>query len=281
MISPKQVKILEYLALYKFLSRFQFARLGVEFYSSNYSALTKPLVEAKHIGLLDARNYNLGHIYYLKEKGARVISEHLQTQLETINYVRSEPSLSPQTLYHRTYAIDCQIELYTTCKRYEIDIDFYDRDIETLGSIKKNKNLERKTRVESQNGYLEPDAIFRIDTSNGKKLYTLELENNDYTKKSFQKIKNHISVFPLRSISKKYEHDKAWRNLFVYVDSSTMKSVMEKSTKIDGIKNWFLFKSYDEIKTEVSLSKGKFSIGKEKDYFTDWKNANGDIVNLY
>lgn len=281
MINPKQVKILEYLANFKFLSRSQLARLGVEFYNSNYSTHTKALLEAKHIGVMDARNYNLGHIYYLKEKGARVIAEHLQTKIETLNFVKSEPSLSPQTLYHRSYAIDCQIEMTLTCKKYEVEIDFYDREIETLGSIKKNKNLERKTRVPINDGFLEPDAIFRINTSKGKKLYTLELENKDYTKKSFQKILNHIQAFSTKSVSKKYKHEKAWRNLFIYVNSSTMKSIIEKASKIDGIKNWFLFKSFEEVKTETALTKGKFSIGKETDFFTNWKNASNESVDLF
>ena len=258
------------------------ARLGVEYYNSNYSSLCRELVRAKYIGVFDAKKYNLGFIYYLKEKGARIVAEHFRSELQTINYVKSNPTNSPATLHHRTYAIACQIELFKTCEEHGIEIEFYDRDIETLGSIKKNKNLERKTRVALPKGkFLEPDAIFRIDTAKGKKLYTVELENEDFTKKSFAKIQRHIRAYSIRSVSKKYHHPKAWRNLFVYVDEGTMKSVMGKCAEIPDIKNWFLFKSYSDIATPVILKKGKFNIGEGMDFFKGWQNAAGAQVSMF
>ena len=283
MLTPKQAKILEALGNYKFLSRSQLAKLEIEKYNSNYSKYCTPLLKGNLIGLIDARPYDLGYIYYLKEKGAKIIATHAQSDLSKLNYVKTPPSLSPQFLHHRKYAIDCQIELFQTCANTNIEIDFYERDIETLGSVKKNKTLERKTRVNIHNNqYLEPDAIFRIITNKGKKLYCLELENATYTKKSYAKIEKHISALNLKSPSKKYGHEKAHRVLMIYKEVGVMKAVMEKMKQhISGIGKWFLFKSYTEVETPIILQQSMFSSKGQKNFFANWKTIENTVVSMY
>ena len=163
MIAPKKISILESLARYKFLSRTQLAKLGIEKYSSAFTKHIKPLVESNFLGLIDAKYYGVGHIYYLKKKGATFVVQQQKKELHQIHYCINKPKLSPQTLLHRTGAIDCQIELYGTCENEDVDILFYDRDIETLGNTKRDNNLVRKTRILiNDRKYLEPDAIFML-----------------------------------------------------------------------------------------------------------------------
>lgn len=283
MITPKQAKILQILGRYKFLTRSQCARLEIEKYNSNYTKYCQPLIDAKLIGLIDAKPYNLGHIYYLKEKGAKITASHFQSDLSNLNYVKTPPSLSPQILHHRKYSIDCQIELFQTCASENIEIDFYERDIETLGSVKKNKTLERKTRVPIHNNqYLEPDAIFRINTDKGQKLYCLELENETYTKKSFAKIEKHISALNLKSPSKKYGHKKAHRVLMIYKDKGVMNGVIEKmKQQLSGIEKWFLFKAYEDVITPISLQKSAFTFDQQKDFLANWKTIQNTVVYMY
>ncbi len=217
MIAPKKISILESLAGYKFLTRTQLAKLGIEKYNSAFTKHIKPLIESDYLGMIDATNYGIGHIYYLKKKGAAFIAREQKKEINQINYCINKPELSPQTLFHRTGAIDCQIELYGTCENNDVDILFYDRDIETLGNIKRDNNLTRKTRIPiNDRKHLEPDAIFMLDTPKGKKLYCLEYEHKDYTKKSFQKTLSHVWALNMKSPSKKYGHDKAHRTLFIY-----------------------------------------------------------------
>ncbi|MEO1263735.1 MAG: hypothetical protein AAFZ15_33315 [Bacteroidota bacterium] len=283
MIAPKQVKILEALGRYKFLSRSQFARLGIEKYNSNYTKYCKTLLERKMIGVTDARPYDLGLIYHLKEKGAKIIAEHLQTTVTQINFVRSEPTRSPKTLFHRKYSIDCQIELFTTADQAGIEVDFYDRDIETVGSLKKDGILQRKTRVPIHKGqYLEPDAIFRIVTPKGKKLYCFEFENETYTKKSYEKIINHMWALNMKSPSQKYNHEKAHRVLMVYKDQAVMMAVIAKMKKhLSNINRWFLFKTYESVVSPVSLKKSTFTLLEKKDFFANWLAINDTYVSMY
>ena len=175
MVSSKKVAILSALARYKFLTRKQLAKLGVEKYNSAFSKHCTPLLEANWIGVMDATNYGIGHVYYLKKKGANFIATEQKISLGEINFCSNKPKLSSQTLHHRTGAIDCQIELYATCAKNDVKVIFYDRDIEGFSASEGHDSLARKTRIPILNGkYIEPDAIFMLDTSKGKKLYCLE-----------------------------------------------------------------------------------------------------------
>jgi len=275
--------ILEALSTYKYLNRAQCARLGIERYNSNYSKYCTPLLRRKFICMIDAKPYGLGFMYYLTKKGADFLANQLDTPMDKIHFVKSEPTRSPRTIFHRTYAIDCQIELALACEEEDVEIDFYDREIETLGSLKKDKQLKRKTRVAINQGqFLEPDGIFRLLTNKGPKLYCFELENETHTKKSFAKIQKHLWALNLKSPSKKYKHEKAHRILMVYKDPRIMESVIAKMQKeLSNIGFWFLFKSHEEAVNSFTLSKSTYLGDSSKHYFKNWKTIQGDRTSLY
>ena len=73
----------------------------------------------------------------------------------------------------------------------------------------------------------------------------------DFTKKSYQKILSHVEALNLKSPSNKYGHDKAHRTLFVYQNPATIEAIMKQLFKdVSGIDTWFLFKSFDEVKSD-------------------------------
>lgn len=283
MIAPKKIAVLKALSVYKFLTRAQMARLGIEKYNSAFSKHIRPLLDAGHVGLLDATNYGIGHIYYLRKKGATFIAQDQKLEIGQINYCINKPELSPQTLFHRTGAIDCQIELFLTCEENGVEVLFYDRDIETLGNIKRDNNLVRKTRVPiNDRKFLEPDAIFMLDTLKGKKLYCLEFENKDYTKKSYEKAEKHVRALNMKSPSKKYGHDKGHRTLFIYQNLATMESVMKQvHENIADIGSWFLFKSYDDVVDDGQFKGAVYQPGTGKNFFEGWKRADSGITVIF
>jgi len=282
-IAPKKIAILEALSVYKFLTRIQLAKLGVDKYNSAFSKHIPPLLEADYMGVIDASKYGIGHIYYLKRKGATFISNEFSRDLINIHYCANKPNLSIQSLFHRTAAIDCQIELFSTCRNEGVEVLFYDRDIETLGNMKRDNNLSRKTRIPiAHNKYLEPDAVFMLDTPKGKKLYCMEYEHKIYTKKSYEKTLKHTQALNLKSPSKKYGHDKANRTLFIYNNKATMESVKSKLHKsVSGIENWFLFKSFEEVDSGGVFKKGVFQKAQKKNFFASWQQCNGERIRLY
>jgi hypothetical protein len=127
MVPAKSLAILKVLSIYKFLTRKQIIRLGVEKYDSALSKRCSPLIEAEWIGVLDATTYGIGHVYYLKSKGAIWLAKETGIDPKEIHFCISKPKLTSQTLYHRTGAIDCQIELFKTCQANQVDVVFYDR----------------------------------------------------------------------------------------------------------------------------------------------------------
>lgn len=283
MIPPKQIAILNALANYKFLSRSQLARLGVEKYNSAFSRYCKPLIDAKYIGLLNAVNYGIGHIYYLKKKGALFVAKENNLTIDQIKYCISTPELSLQTLYHRTHAIDCQIELDLSCINKAVELLFYDREIESLGNIRRDKNLSRRTRVLLKNNeILEPDAIFMLKTQFGNKLYCLEYEHKDYTQKSYSKLLKHLRALNEKVVSSKYGHTKGHRTLFIYNNRATLEAVMSKAKiEIKNIESWFLFKSFEEVKFEGGFNNSIFECTAFNCFFENWRTAENEITSLF
>lgn len=259
------------------------AKLGVEKYNSALSVHLKALLEADYISFLDATPYGIGYIYYLKKKGALALSRNMEISIDEISFCNNTPKPGIQTLFHRTNAIDCHIEVYKCCQSRNIKLLFYDREFETLGNMKRDNNLTRKTRLYlGQNVILEPDAIFMIQTSNSNKLYCLEYEHRDFTKKSIQKALKHVQALNLKAPSQKYSHPKAHRVLFIYHNVSTMNAVMDYlNNNVSSINSWFLFKTYEETVEQGKFIKSRFISLEKKNFFKGWLQANGERVSLY
>ena len=258
-------------------------RLQLDRHSSSLSRALSPLVNSKHIGLIDAKSYGLGNVYYLKKKAALIISSELGISLNTIDYLTSSPKLSSQSIYHRTRAISCQIELFLSAQESTFSIPRYDRDIDSLADLKRNHNLIRKTRVTiSPYLYIEPDAIFFLDSPNGRKLYCLEYEHRDFTKKTLLKANLHLQALNKKSVSQKYGHEKAHRTLFIFSNSSTKNAVMKSIYKqIPSIGSWFLFKSYEDIIPQIKVNSSTFQISEKKNFLAAWQQASTDEVRMW
>lgn len=107
-------------------------------------------------------------------------------------------------IFHRTFAINCQIELVYQCKKSSIEILFYHKKIDH--SAIKN---ERRTRISMQaNHQLEPDACFMLVTPECNKLYLLEFEYKDTFQKSYERFKYILELSIKKQLHKKYNHPK-------------------------------------------------------------------------
>lgn len=229
------------------------------------------------IGVQDAKIIRLGHIYYLTKKGRQFLMNEISSDDHTFNFVKKKPSLD-SNIFHRTYAIDCQIELSISTQEKGETILFYHKDVDNSPG-----NLERKTRISlSPNNQIEPDAIFMLDTIKGRKLYCLEFEYRDSFSKSFAKAKKYIQATNKKSVSKRFNHPKGHRTLFIYHDEKMMTRIMDKLVKeANGLNNWFLFKTYDEVLSPLRLIKSQFNFTQKKNFFEGWRTVNRDVIQLY
>lgn len=275
LINEKQVKILECLAKYKFLNRKQIARLGLVGKNSNLNAHYKGLVEAKFIGEINARQYGLGFVYYMKKRGADN-REH-ERPTEKVSYVKHEPRLQPSTLHHRYGAISCQIELDLAALVHNYKVDFYIRDIDSDDTVEVGSHLSRATRLHLESSILEPDANFLLSSGSSTRLFAFEFENQTHTARSMKKLLNHIEALETKALGRKYKlfndagtKHKAHRVLCVYEKENVMKSVMKKMYDMDAAWSdgmWFLFKTMKEVV-------------EGEDYFEGWRTLGGQRVNM-
>lgn len=285
-ITPTQGKVLRSLARYKFLTNSQLARLGVFKNAPRASKVMSELREGKD-ALVDLREtgQHLEVVYYIKyDKAAQIIAEHLDLGLKEIKYPKSKPTLSYDSYRHRKMAIDCQIELYSYCQEEGIGIEFYDRDIDRTGNVRKDNNLTKRTSVTLPDGRnLEPDANFLLDTQIGKKLYCLEYERRDNRTKSdlIEKFDKHLRALNAGLISKKYGHPKAHRVLFVFEHPNVMEWAMEEASKIGQLDNWFLFKTYADVVNEVRREGNNYVFETTQHYFHNWRNSRGELVSIF
>ena len=284
-LSTKQIKILESLATYQYLTISQFARLGVDGYRSNISTQLKGLRDKKKNlvdRISDGGMNDFEDVYFLTKYGAEVIAEHIETDIEGIKMPRSKPKRWQQSYYHRRSSTDCQIELYLSASEYEVEL--YYKETERTGNTRRDNNLARKTRIDTRGGYLEPDAIFKLDTTKGSKLYLFEMERRDNrTKKQLEeKLRKHVHALNMKSASRLYNHKKAHRVLFVFEHEATMKFAIDFLKKnVEGADFWFLFKLYDEVVPGWVAPKGKFAFGEIKDYSQNWLTVSGKRVDMF
>ena len=253
------------------------ARLGIEKYNSNFSKYLNPLIDSKLITYQDASLAGLGHIYYLTKKGASLISGIDSRIVDSVFYLRKKPTLD-SNIFHRTYSIDCQIELKLSCQKNNDEILFYEKDVDNS-----YKNLERKTRISlSPSEHLEPDAVFKLNTAQGVKLYCLEFEYQNSIKKSLSKIMYYIKATNMKAVSKKYNHEKGHRTLFVYYDASLLSSIKNQLLKQEiTLGSWFLFKSFNDVQPTYSKENSAFIFSKEKDFINDWVTLENRVLKLY
>lgn len=270
--SDKQIKVLKALAHYKFLTYKQMSRLDIDKHTSNLSALVKGLREGRYPlvrKIPHRRGTPVKH--YLTAKGKEILLSIHGLEVEHIKFPKGIIHTDTQDQKHRTTTIDIQIELEIACNREEIDILISDRYFDTTGNNRTDANLKSKTAViyEGQKT-LKADYTFMLRVEGIKELYLMELENGKDSKKATQKILNYSKAIFLGSVNEKYDYKKAFRSLWIFEHESTMKSVikrMKSNEYLKNIKEWFLFKTVEEIKA--------------KTFFTDWKNLQGDLRQMY
>lgn len=289
MIKGKKLKLLEHLAKYKFLSRKQLARIGLEKYNSNFSGhkgiCTIP-EKLKLIGWSNGGKEDIGYVYYLTKKGAMVMAEHYTKPLEKINFCRTHPVHSNPSIEHTVNSVWCQIECEIFAAWNDLEIDFYLKETEKVRKKISDAVAEGSTRVSIGNGYLQPDAIFSVNN----KLFTFEYENENDPREFLRKMDKHCQALYYKSVGQKmgvYNKNgkpKLHRSLFVFQDKVKMKKHIELTKKnlpenyLKG--DWILFKHIDDILPTVDIVESKFIFSEIKDYFSNWTNFSGEKVDI-
>ena len=158
--------------------------------------------------------------------------------------------------YHRTNAIDFQIELYLHVLKQWGEILLYDTYYEHTWSTKKNAPLKAKTKLIFKDGsFFIPDAITKIRLNGIVKIFTFEIYNGQDTKRVVQQLHKHLQSLQEWLPSITLDEKKGSKVLLLFDSSSCMNAVIDRISKGDSFthfKNLFLFSDTVTIKSNFN-----------------------------
>lgn len=157
--------------------------------------------------------------------------------------------------YHRTNAIDFQIELflYTIKKWWKVTV--YDKYYDHIWNPKKG-SLKAKTKITFYDGtYFIPDAIIMLNMGYKMKLYAFELYNGIQTKRVLQQLQKHKISLQQGLLSITLNQKIGSKVLIVFDSKVAMDAVinrMSKDNSFSNFKNLFLFSTIDLLKSDFN-----------------------------
>lgn len=132
-------------------------------------------------------------LHYLTPKGATTVADFLRVDLEGVKYPKSTNTLVKNDFVHRIKTIDLRIAYDEWIANTLFEPLFFDTYFDSVGSQKKQESgfLKSKTRVDLSNGdFIDPDALFGYDDTEGVRLFVLEVANGHDTQRIVKQIKN-------------------------------------------------------------------------------------------
>ena len=260
MLKERSIKILEALSIFKFLNTSQLIRVGVAKHKPNLNRSYKELRLHNMIGKLtfwvDPKRWRLQNYYYLKPKWKRFLLENLQYNENNIKMPIGTSSMFFRDYYHRTNAIDFQIELYLYVLKQGWEILLYDTYYDHTWSTKKNAPLKAKTKLIFNDGsFFIPDAITKLRLNGVIKIFTFEIYNGLDTKRVVQQLQKHLQSLQEWLPSIALDEKKGSKVLLLFDSTSCMNAVIDRVSWDDSFthfKNLFLFSDTASMKSNFN-----------------------------
>lgn len=278
-IRERHLKILEALAVYKYLTVTQFIEIGVKKHKQNINETLKEMRETKKpligfvkLGLLPGVG-KLPYVYYLEKKGVEVLIDYLNLTLKQINYPVGKATIFSRDYFHRVYCIDFQIALRKWANKKVDSVEFYYNYYDKIGSNRKigGEKSRTLTRIDiDKEKYIIPDSIFKISKNNANAIYLFEQHNGKDTKKFLKQFLNHALVIKKHLVKKIYGTKNDHRVCCVFEEPTIMEAVkrrlQEEHVIYELFKDYFLFKTNDMVKEM---------------FFNGWQTYDGRKITLF
>lgn len=282
-LDGKALDLVKSLAKYKLLKPTQIARLGITSYPSEISTLTKGLIKDKFIDSIDRRGQE--NVFFIRDN--KKVANALGIDIKEVNAPSKSFGYSRDNEPHYTLNINCQIELEMACIGRQTSVELYRKDIDTLFPVLTYKDVS-----------LKPDSAFKV----AGKTFLLEAERRDDRnwKDVEQKIRNHVVILNSMISREYFNHNRDHRVLFVIEDYNVLKKSLEFCQQVQGIGDWILFKTRNDVENPVEREKHYFVVGKQRehegeiirdtngrpltdlsDFVDGWINSFGNKVSLF
>jgi hypothetical protein len=271
-LTEKEIKILNALAKYKFLTNSQLVTLKIGHIQRVRQATKKlaeyPTKKNAFIGSLrfpvSNRFGRLENIHFLTLEGAKTLIEIDDRDLSELNFVKIA-TVFYNDYWHRKFCIDFQISLTQEIENNlsnVLELPIFERYFDKTGANRtKNDNIGRLraiTRADFDGeNYIIPDANFIIqkkDNPNVQALFCLEMTNGKDTKRVLRQLEKHKKAMQQGIIPEKYNLKVNHKTLFLFSEKSLMKAVMNRFFEIENIKNFqnfFFFGFIDDVINNV------------------------------
>jgi hypothetical protein len=280
-INEAQLKALEALNTYRFLSVQQMIQVGVSNTKYGISrtvqallAGNKPLIKVADFGTFPTIG-RLPVLYYLSKWGAEWLGEAFQVDTQDINAPKGAVIFT-RDYYHRVQTIDTHISVRKFTQSIEgMECNFFHTYFEQSGANRtKDPDKKRKqalTKIPLKNGEgFVPDAIFSLTDPDGKEwLFTAEIYRNMTTKRTYQQLQHHAESLDNGTISDLYQYKRAVRLLVVCEQENAMKALQKRLAGDELFKHcepFMLFKTLEQVQHNFPYGWQTFS-GKEMNAF--------------
>jgi hypothetical protein len=270
-LTEKNIEFLRLLNQYRFLTNAQFLRLGLvkEQHSiykiaARFATGKNPHVGKKDFGFVWGKG-RLPHLYYLKKRGARMLTEALRLDDDEVHYEGIRPPFV-QDYLHRMAVIDFHIELDLFCQKYGCKLPFFHIYFDTEGANRgtpASERLRRMTKVPLGKYHLIPDGIFLVDTPDNKqRLFALEVYNGRDTKRVHKQLARHLQAQAEGAVALAYDLRLPCRVLLLFETENAMQAVM-KRIREDSVfgesERYFAFSTLEAIREDFARNWWFFS----------------------
>lgn len=250
-LKEKSIKILEVLAIFKFLSTSQFLTLHLSYHKSN---LNKPIKDLLFYNLIwklsfgvDPKKWKLENIYYLKSKWVKFLQEELNYKEDSraIKYPIWTSSMFFRDYFHRLYTIEFHIQLFIYLVQNSWIIKVFDTYFDKIGSNRTDWSLKAKTKLIFSNGnYFIPDAICLYEKENKPQIITFELYRGKDTKRVLKQFIKHLNALSEWLPSKVFNKKIGSKVVCLFDTKEAMISVIRRfrtESKFSNFDNLFIF----------------------------------------
>jgi hypothetical protein len=246
MLKPRSIKVLESLALFKYLSVNQLIRLRVSLYPQSFTNVFKELALHNMIWVIrfgvDPKRWKIPNIYYLKDNGVKFLVQEFNLKKERIKYPIGTSSMFFKDYYHRVSCIDFQIEmvLYLISKWWEMmQYSSYFDKIGCNRWIVKNKKLNLKSKNSKGN------FIWKLNTSRGSSKKYEELYDWTLTSKCKLYFRDWSYFIPDGLMMYRVDWNVKIATLEMYNGNDTKRVVRQLIQHIESLKQWLPSLEFD------------------------------------
>lgn len=270
-LTEKQIKILEALARFKFLTSQQL-QLIFTLQSCSYinTAIRKmntwktSLINSIDFGIAPWKG-RLARVHFLTLSGVRFLTKELGYSEGSIFYPKNRNSFFQRDYFHRIASINFNIKFQQWLANNGHGLNFFNLYFNKSKAYNYRRSI---TAVAIWKQRIEPDWIGLFLAFNNRHLFIFELHNWKDTKRAIRQIVNHSFCLASGTFSDVYNIKKSAKIYYVFENESCKRSVMREFVNhswLTKFQDYFLFKSKQEL---------------ADDFYTNWHTPNGEQVNF-